>query len=266
MQITVKALRAKHGGAEVAVTVTISDGTHAETRELLLTAEQYAECKPKKGSISEEKFERLETAAQFGAAVRKGSTILGYGANSKQMLIRKLRSRGFDAEQSVAAAEYLANSNCLNEAEDAVREAEICIRKLWGRRRIIDHLRSRGYGKDVLASLEPLFEQTDFEGNCRRLIEKRYRTFPTDRDGMRKLYAALFRYGYSSDEIRSACADLPLGDDPADRSDADDFPDVSDSDASTDSPDTDDFSDASAADVIADAPDRGIGYKHRKKF
>ena len=39
------------------------------------------------------------------------------------MLIRKLRSRGFDAEQSVAAAEYLAKNECLNEAEDAAREA-----------------------------------------------------------------------------------------------------------------------------------------------
>lgn len=206
MQISIRQIRAQNAGEEIVLAVYLSDGEHEERRELILTTGQYAELKPAKGEISEAFFERLESAAQLTAAIKRGSYILGYGSNSRRTLVQKLKRRGFTADQSEAAAEYLESHHCINEAADAAREAENCLRKLWGRRRIIEHLRSRGYDAESLNSLEDVFDKVNFAANCRTLVCKRYGIVPNDRKQLQKLYAALMRYGYSMSEIRAACA------------------------------------------------------------
>lgn len=119
MTITVTSLAARNGGEEILVTVRLSDGEHEELRRFVLTTAQYAEMKPQKGEITEAQFDALEEAAEIGSAIRKGSGILAFGANSKRTLVQKLRRRGFDAERATAAAEYLAEHKCLDESADA---------------------------------------------------------------------------------------------------------------------------------------------------
>lgn len=206
MTITVTSLAARSGGEEILVTVRLSDGMHEELRRFALTTAQYAELKPQKGEITEAQFDALEEAAEIGSAIRKGSGILAFGANSKRTLVQKLRRRGFDEQHATAAAEYLAEHKCLDESADAGREAELCLKKLWGRRRILEHLRTRGYGRRALADVAEMLDEVDFRKQCRWLAEKRFPEKPETPAERQKRFAALSRYGYTPDEIRASGA------------------------------------------------------------
>ena len=202
--ITVRALRAQHDGAEVQVQVLLENGEHREQKSLLLTMEQYCELRPAKGQISEELYERLETASELCQALRSGENLLSYGSNSVQMLTRKLMQRGYSREIAMTAAERLSSVGLIDEARDMRREVEKCLRKLWGQKRISAHLWSRGFASDAIAGLPAVLEDVDFSENCAQLIRKHYGDVPQDADEQRRMIAFLSRYGYSLGEIRTA--------------------------------------------------------------
>ncbi len=204
LTITVRALRAQHEGAEVMVQVLIENGEQKEQKNLLLTMEQYCDLKVQKGRIDEETYERLEAASEFCHALRHGEYLLSWGANSAQMLARKLVQRGYSREVSAEVAEHLCAMGLINEASDVRREVEKCLRKLWGAKRIQSHLWSRGFGSDALQELPQLLEEIDFAKACSLLIQKKYGTVPTDPDERRRMTASLARYGYTLGEIREA--------------------------------------------------------------
>ena len=160
--------------------------------------------KPGKGEITEEYYERLEAASQLCAAMRCGENLLSYGANSVQMLTRKLVQRGFSKEQALCAAEKLEEMGLIDEAGDLRREVEKCLRKRWGAKRISTHLWSRGFGADAMAELSEVLEDVDFTANCAAMIRKHYGEPPTDAAEQRRMVASLTRYGYSLGEIKSA--------------------------------------------------------------
>lgn len=204
--IRVRNLRVQHDGAEVSVGIVIECGEHREQKALVIRTEQYCELKPTVGEITEEIYERLEAAALLCSALRSGEHLLSYGANSAQMLVRKLMQRGFSKEVASAAVEHLCESGLINEREDLRREVEKCLRKLWGAKRISAHLWSRGFDQEVIRELPLLLEEVDFVGNCAAYIRKHYSELPESPADRKKLVAALCRYGYSLGEIREACA------------------------------------------------------------
>ncbi len=208
LTITVRSLRAQNDGAEVLVQVLLESGEHREQKSLPLTMEQYCDLKPARGVISEETYERLEEASQLCHALRSGENLLSYGANSVQMLSRKLVQRGFSREIATAAAERLQQMGLIDEESDLRREVEKCVRKLWGSRRISAHLWSRGFSSEVLAELGEILEEIDFETNCATLIQKKYGEVPQNADELRRMTASLSRYGYSLSEIRAAIRTL----------------------------------------------------------
>lgn len=204
LTITVRNLRAQSEGAEMSVGILIACGDRREQKNLLLTMEQYCDLKPGKGEISEEYYERLEAASQLCAAMRCGENLLSYGANSVQMLTRKLVQRGFSKEQALFAAKKLEEMGLIDEAGDLRREVEKCLRKLWGSKRISAHLWSRGFGADAMAELPDVLSEVDFSVNCAAMIRKHYGEPPTDVAEQRRMIASLTRYGYSLSEIKSA--------------------------------------------------------------
>ncbi|MHB1153843.1 MAG: regulatory protein RecX [Eubacteriales bacterium] len=123
--------------------------------------------------------------------------ILSYSDNTELRLREKLAAKGFSREAADDAVEYVISRGWLDEqkqAESALRYlAEV---KLFGRRRILQELRKRGFRRTVIDSCD--FDSCDFVGNCRRLWEKRGNT-----DDERTV-AYLFRAGYSGDDIRAA--------------------------------------------------------------
>ncbi len=203
--VTIQALRAQNEGAEVAVQLLIENGEHRERKTVTLTMEQYCALRPQKGSITEEQYDALEAAGEYCRALRAGENLLSYGANSRQMLARKLTTRGYSREVSANVAAHLSDIGLINEENDMQREVEKCLRKLWGARRIRSHLWSRGFDSEAISNLPSLMEEIDFAENCATLIRKKYGTLPTDPDERRRMTASLSRYGYTLTEIREAC-------------------------------------------------------------
>ena len=184
----------------------ISDGERTQKRVLSFPEGRYFELKLKKGEISPELFDLIEKEAKECAAYRRGVGILAYGANSRRTLERKLRQKGFDGELARSAAQKLDADGYINESEDAVRLAESCVRKLWGERRILAHLREKGYTGEALEAAKEALAEIDFTANCRRFIEKKYGSFPKDKKEAEKAVAALMRYGYTLSQIKSAAS------------------------------------------------------------
>ncbi|MBQ8140678.1 MAG: regulatory protein RecX [Clostridia bacterium] len=204
MIIEITSVSARSGGAEVELGVRICNGENFETKRIVLLSRRYAELSVTSGSVSQECFEELELEAEICRAVKRGMYILGYGASSKKNMVLKLRSKGFSREISETASEYLCELGYINEEKDAVCEAERCLKKYWGRRRISASLYEKGYSDEaVRAALESL-RGVDFSERCAELIRKRFRVVPDEPRELQKLIASMVRYGYSSSEIKEA--------------------------------------------------------------
>ena len=203
-KITIRHLRAQNNGAEIAVGVLLENGEHCEQKNMIVTTEQYSEWKLCRGEISEETYELLEDATLLCKALRSGEHLLAYGANTKQMLARKLTQKGYSREISERAADRLCEMGLLNEENDLRREVEKCLRKLWGEKRIVSHLWSRGFSTDTMEALPVLLEEVDFVANCKALINKHYGGVPSDVSEQRRMIAGLSRYGYALSEIKTA--------------------------------------------------------------
>jgi len=204
MTILLKRIVKTEGEPYLSLYFEISDGERTEKKVLVIPEGRYFELKLGKGEISEDLFDMLENDAKECAAYRRGIGILAYGANSSRTLERKLRQRGFDAESAHSAVGRLGEEGFIDEGSDAVRLAEGCVKKLWGERRIIAHLREKGYGNEAIYAAEDALAEVDFTKNCRRLIEKKYKTFPKDKKEAEKAVAALIRYGYTLSQIKNA--------------------------------------------------------------
>ncbi len=188
----------------LSLTVEISSGDRREKRVLIIPDGIYIELKLEKGGIDTELFDKLESEAKRCAAYRRGLSILGYGANSERALSRKLIRKGFDKESAQAAAAALRSEGSINEERDAEREAEACLGKCWGERRIISRLYEKGYSGEAIDAARATLEAVDFSELCAELIKKRYRPFPTEQRAREKAIASLMRYGYTLSQIRRA--------------------------------------------------------------
>lgn len=208
MNITITSISALSGGAEVSLAVRIQDGERYKERTLVLLARQYAELRPAKGDIDCERFELLLAEAEICSAVKRGMYILGYGACSEKNMALKLRTKGFSKNAAARAAEYLVQLGYINEAEDALREAERCLKKGWGKRRIASALYEKGYSHEASEEALSEFDNIDFSKICAELILKKFKGLPEDISERRRLMASLLRYGYTSGEIKNAFTKL----------------------------------------------------------
>ena len=188
----------------VTVSVTISADGKSEKRYLLLPEAFVIDERLTKGEISPEEFDKLEKESKKCRAYLRGANILGYGANSEKKLTEKLQKRGFDRESAAAAAKKLQKDGFIDEENDATNKAFVCARKLWGKKRIVAKLYESGYRDDAIKAAVERLSEVDFVENCKKLIAKKVKAFPTDRKELDKLIAFLIRYGYSLSEIKSA--------------------------------------------------------------
>lgn len=212
MRITVTALVALNSGNEICVYAEISNGEMAERKKLVLLTEQYSLLKIKKGEITSDQFDEIERASDICSAYKKGLNLLGYGACSEKSLYYKLKTRGFENDICSEAVAMLSRSGYLNENSDARREAERCIAKLWGKKRIISHLYSKGFGDEAVKDVYDVISEADFVENCKKLIlrdhKRQLALAQSDEKEKQKLFASLVRMGYSFSEIKEASAGI----------------------------------------------------------
>lgn len=200
-------MTARNEGEEVALLISMESRENPgnrESRTLVLTMEQYCELKPRRGLITAEYFDALETAAKLSEAVRCGRNLLSWGFSSRSLLTRKIMRHGFDREVAEKAAERLSERGMVDEEKELPTEVRKCLRKLWGRNRIRAYLVMRGYAKETVDLLDRELDEVDFAEQCRRLIEKHYGGLPINQEEMKKMTAGLSRYGYTLGEIREA--------------------------------------------------------------
>ena len=188
-------------------------GTHGSERvKCVIPIEVYTECRLEKGEVACELYEAISRAADVYAAFKRGVYILGFGACSTSMLVSKLIAKGFERDIAREAAAQIKKRGYLDEASNAIREAEKCAAKLWGATRIRAALQQKRYSAEAidnaLFALEDEDRAVDFDENCKRLIASRYKVIPQDRAQMQKLVAAVCRMGYSISQIRTACNEL----------------------------------------------------------
>ncbi len=208
MIIKISDLRPLNSGSEICVCINIKNAEYSEIRRLVILSEQYAEMKLTKGEIDAERFDEIEMASKICSAYKKGLFLLGYGASSERKLHYKLRTKGFDDDISTIAVKMLSEKGYIQEESDAMREAERCISKLWGKKRIINHLYTKGFCDDAVKKVALMLEDTDFAENCKELILKshkaQFEAASTDQNEKNKLIASLVRMGYSFSQIREA--------------------------------------------------------------
>lgn len=209
--MTVSVLSAvARGENEILVTLEIREGENFQREKYLLSALLFADLGIKVGECDRERFDAICHAAQVYSAEKKALSLLGFGSCSEKALYLKLVSRGFAKDIAAEAVERISAQGYMDSDGDALREAQRCIFKHWGARRIVAHLRSKGYAdesvKRAIYALED--EGVDFSQVCLERLRANYSELPSDREDMRKLVAALSRYGFSSSEIRDAMRDF----------------------------------------------------------
>ena len=171
----------------------------------MIFTEQYLELGIRKGQIiDEETFDKIEELSKKCRAIRKGSDLLSYSASSKVRLAHRLRSKGIDKESAENAAEHLEKMGLIDEEADVERQVASCLKKLWGKKRIYRELCAKGYNSDIVSENISLIDEETFVQNCATLIRKKYRVIPNEPNEMKKIVAALARYGYTFSEIKEA--------------------------------------------------------------
>ncbi len=178
----------------------------AET--LLVSADGYRELGLSRGKLSEEQYRGLRRISDHEAALSRGLSILGYGANSKNQLVTKLTRGGISRSEASAVAEELQRRGYLNEGEDARRIAEGLVRKLYGPKRVISALRSKGYSDSAIVSAVEWLDGVDTRENCLIAARKRIKNPPTNRAEAQKAIAKLVALGYNVTDAKYALTAL----------------------------------------------------------
>ena len=152
----------------------------------------------------------LRTESARSLAREKALECLSRRQMSRRELCAKLREKGFDEETADGCADWVAQRGLLDEESYAAAIVRHYSAKGYGAARLRQELQKRGIPRELAeAALEALSPDP---GKLDRLVAARLRD-PGDRGEVRRLSAALFRRGFSSEEIRAALARMRAADD-----------------------------------------------------
>ena len=148
-----------------------------------------------------EELKELRAASRSALARNRAMELLSRRPMSEKELIDKLIRKGEDEETARDCARWLREEGFLNDESYAAAVARHYAAKGYGPGRVRAELSRRGVDRELWDdTLEAMPENTD---KLDRFITARL-TDPEDRDQVRKVSAALYRRGYSWEEIRSA--------------------------------------------------------------
>ncbi len=171
-------------------------------------------------------FSEISKTEQLKMAIASSLNILGAKEQTEATLREKLEARGHDDDVIDAAIGYLTEKRYLDEERYLARYIKVCAEnKLYGRVRILQELKQKGFSKKALEQAD--FSEIDFGVLCAKRLGKYRRAnkaaarsseecfeelSPARRREMwqqrqrekQKEYAALVRYGYSGRDIARA--------------------------------------------------------------
>lgn len=194
----------RRSDATVVVDVTVCGGGQSEKLTFAFLSELYDAAELCPGEISADVLCDIEFWANVTDAFNSACRSIAFAPSSYRALSAKLLAKGFAKSIAEQAIELIKRRGYVKEGEIAQRRAEILLSKLWGQTRIINKLYEEGFRDDALEEVYLFLEGVDMAEQCAALIEKRYGDVPEDKSKRDKLAAALYRYGYSPSEIRTA--------------------------------------------------------------
>lgn len=136
---------------------------------------------------------------EYEKALRSALNILDYADNTEKKLREKLARKGNPPVAVDFAVDYCKKHGFLNDMRYLLHISErIANGKLYGRRRVIEELYTKGFRREDIEELT--FEDIDFAENCAERIRRTAARY-SDTD---KLKNALLRYGFTWSDIHSA--------------------------------------------------------------
>ena len=186
--------------------IEVSNGRQSERVRLCILYELLDGMNIVKGEISGERMSELEFLSEVSAAYGSACASFAYSPSSMRALWLKLVQRkGFAREVADRAIELVKERGFVDEEQIALRRAELCVGKKWGRTRIMMQLKRDGFEDGALSSVrEYLDDEVDFVENCAALIQKKYGEIPDDRRAREKIYASMSGMGYTGEQIKRA--------------------------------------------------------------
>ena len=151
--------------------------------------------------LDKEAFEELKRSSSKALDRQKALELLSRRPYSRRELKDKLLRAGRDEERAEDCVAWLAERGFLDDGEYAGAVARHYSAKGYGAGRVKSELRRRGIGREL--EEETLSELPDNTEKLDAYIARRLDD-PSDRESVRKVSAALFRRGFSWEEIRAA--------------------------------------------------------------
>ncbi|MBQ3792513.1 MAG: RecX family transcriptional regulator [Clostridia bacterium] len=195
------------------ITVYIAPGGGSSAGDpLFMSAELWKEMNYRAGdTITEKDYLAIREQESLSRCISRAMKILSSSDHSVNQLKKKLQEYDFSEETVEKALSYVVEKGYVNENQQAMRLTENYIRhKFWGKKRIIAELLMRGYGKEsVIYALSRVSEKA-YMRSLHALLDRKYSLIESE-DDKNRLFASLFRFGYSLSEIERAVADLESG-------------------------------------------------------
>lgn len=207
IEIRIVDISSMEGRGELRVSVEIEGHCGKEKKSFLVPLERLDTVKLSPKSvpylIDNRSLELLESLDLLSHALYKAYMSLSYGSCSHKKLTKKLIDKGVRRDIAVEAVAIISDKGYIDENELAIRTCELCLKKFWGRGRIIQKLYDEGFSDEAIDNAQEYMSEIDFDVQCAELIKKRYMSVPNDRYEMQKMFASIARYGYTSTEIRN---------------------------------------------------------------
>ena len=151
--------------------------------------------------LDEEEYAALRRSSSRGLERQKALELLSRRPHSRKELKDKLLRRGVSEEDAEDCVAWLAERGFLDDEEYAGAVARHYAAKGYGAGRVRSELQRRGIDRELAA--DTLSDLPDSAGKIDAFLSRRL-TDPNDREAVRKVSAALFRRGFSWEEIRAS--------------------------------------------------------------
>lgn len=178
--------------------VYLSDGT-----EIKVTAALVAERYLRQGmELSEDEVEQLKSESRRHSCRERALRLIGMRPMSCKELYRKLTEKGETAQDAEDCIHWLLERRYLDDEDYASVVVRHCAAKGWGAQRAKNELYRRGVPKEYWDGA--LEQMPDMEDKVYSLLCSRLRGSEPDRAEIKKATDALYRRGFSWDEIKLA--------------------------------------------------------------
>ena len=151
--------------------------------------------------LDDSALEDLRLASRRALARDRALAIVSQRQMSRRELGGKLRDKGVDEETAAWCVDWITEHGFIDEEAYAAAIARHYAAKGYGAGRLRSELIRRGIPRELQE--DALGTMPEPDAKIDRFIASRLRD-PEDRDELRKLTAALYRRGFSGEEIRSA--------------------------------------------------------------